>query len=192
MKKFFRRLLPFTSLICLSLLGSYHPVASWKGLSPDEAQLAELRRNVVYQTGAVTRDYLFTLIFDAPIEGWKDWFGNDDFRFFTQLTNFQCGTLKGTYCTKIGTRIVAITPTGQNFINAIGPGNGNYAQSHTYPGYGRFYFNAGKPRVYRIYGLAPDGKPRDGLDYVNAVQRDLKVVATGVPSPKRKANPAIW
>ncbi len=184
MKKFFRRLLPLTSLLCLPLLGSYHPVASWEGLSPDEAQLAALNRNAVYQSGSVTRDYLFTLIGNAPIDGIRDWFGNDDFRFFTMLTNFRRSG--------INSQIVARTATGQNFINTIGPGNGTYAQSQNYPGYGRFHFNAGKPRVYNFYGRDANNGPRPNAEYLVFVQRDMLVRATGVPTPGLAAAPAGW
>lgn len=199
MRNIFHRLLPVTSLLCLPLLGSYTPVTPWEGFSPDEAQLAELKRNAVYQTGAVTRDYQFTLIGDAPREGIvRDIPPFDDYRFFTMLTNFKCGTLTGlsvaAKCSEINSNILPYNADGQRFLDKIGPGTGAYGQSHNYPGYGRFHFNATKPK-FRIFfdgyggGLILPGTP---AEYLQLVQGLVFVRATGVPHPDRKADPAAW
>lgn len=202
MKKLFRRLLPLTSLLCLPLLGSYHPVASRAGLSLNEAQLAGFNRPAAYQAqvkncvknsnGTSTCEYQFTLLFPAPIEGVNDWFNQDDLRFFSMLTNFRCGTLNRGGCSRISSRIVALTTTGQNYINTLGPGNGAYAPSRTYPGYGRFHFNTNKNKVWDFYGRTQSGDPLPAVEYLKFVNRDLLVRATGVPTPGLPANPAGW
>lgn len=198
MKNIFHRLLPVASLLCLPLLGGYTPVTSWEGFSPDEAQLAEFNRNVVYQTGAVTRDYRFTIVEDAPREGVKDIPPFDDFRFFTMLTNFKCDSLTGqsvtSKCTGINSNILPYNAEGQRFLDTIGPGTGAYGQSHNYPGYGRFHFNATKPKLRIFFDgrLAGLFVPRFATEYLREVTALVFVRATGVPHPNRKADRAGW
>jgi hypothetical protein len=156
MKKFFYRLLPVMSLLCLPLLGGYHPAAHREGLHLEDAQLAAVARDMAYQGNIVTRDYEITLIFTAPkvtiIDQFKDAGPFADYRFFTELTNFRHDPVSNK-------KVVHRTPRGQQFIivHKVG-GAPQYATSHTYPGYGRFWFHTPKREVHDFYGRDPDGE----------------------------------
>lgn len=183
MKKFFLRLLPALGLLCLPLFGGYSPVTTRESLHLNDAQLVAIDKKMAFQGGTVTREYFITLVADAPREGIRDWGPLLDYRFFSTLTNFRHNSL-----TNQG--VIARTPLGQNFINTIGPFP-QYGASNTYPGYGRFWFNAGQTRVHDFYGRN-NGTPWTDQQYLDWVNRDMLVRATGSPYEWLKANPSGW
>jgi hypothetical protein len=192
MKKIFHRLLPVVSLLCLPLLGGYTPVITRESLHLDGAQLEAITGKMAAQGGTVTREYLFTIIATAPpgggIEGALRDFGPlADYRFFSMLTNFRN--------VQIQAAMVARTPLGQQIITAEANAgrflNPAYVESWTYPRYGRFMFNWGMMRVHDAYGR--NGLfPWDNNQYLQWVQRDMLVRATGTPTPGLEADPAGW
>jgi len=184
MKKFFRRLIPVMSLLCMPLFGGYAPNPSPEGLRPDERQLTSITRGMIYQSGAVTRQYEITIMGTAPRDGINDVGELVDYRFFSILTNFRRNSINNQ-------AVVFLTSKGQEFINTIRPFP-QYTKSTTYPGYGRFWFNAGKTKVHNIYGRRGFRDPWPDSIYIQAVNRDMQVRASGVPIPGLAANPAGW
>lgn len=190
MKKFCYRLLPVISLLCLPLFGGYHPATHRESLHLEEAQLAAVAGDMAYQRNKVTRNYDITLIFTAPkktiIDQFKDFGPLADYRFFTELTNFRHDTIDNK-------RVIAITSRGQRYIDVHKVGQApQYAASHTYPGYGRFWFHTPKRAVHDFYGRGLDGDAFPDKHYLDSVKLDMYVQATGSPYEWLPAKPAGW
>jgi hypothetical protein len=187
MKTFLYRLLPAVSLVCLPLFGGYHPASPREGLHLDGARLSAMHGKMARVAADVTRDYYFSIVATAPRDGLRDFGPLVDYRFFSTLSNFRDTPAKRV----TASAILARTNVGQDLLGTINIG-ASYSPSHSYPGYGRFWFNAGKTRIHDFYGRQNAFTPWADQTYLEWVSRDLLVRATGSPYEWLPASPAGW
>ncbi len=184
MKKFFRRLIPFMSLLCLPVFGAFSPGYTHAARHPDETKRVVNTKESMYMPALITRTYeIETFEILNSIADFD--FLSPDYRFYTQLSNFRPGsvinvTLKGRSGTN-GTIVIGALRIGGSPENYRNEGNSK----------GRYWFDVATRRVHDHYGRN-FGVPFSHAQYLAWIKRDVEVVVVGEPVPEVKANPRGW